>query len=192
MTTSNWIYGFAEITPGLDASDALESEVVRSHPQALEFRQRWEDLQLELAAGRTVPKGQVTTCARTLVDAAQADSVAMGRVDLNAAFQALCELPGGAGGFFRELLSSEPDVRVLKQLSAAFNGSFSFEADGRQSTATLHFQGDEDWPEALGGTWTSERMRSITVNCRYAKWRDRRVRRLTRVVVDAVDIIPKS
>lgn len=192
MTTPNWLYGYAEVTPDFDIDEVGDSGMIPAYPEAEEYRERWEALQHELNSGKVQRKAGLTTCSRTLVDAAQADSVAAGRVDLNTAFHALSSLPGGAGDFFHELLSADPDPKVLKRLSAAFNGSFTFEPDGRQSTATLHFRGGEDWPEPLGGTWTSERMRTITVNCRYAKWRDRRTRRLTRVVVDAIDIIPKS
>lgn len=194
MNIPNWLHGYAATEDGSTVRAALRAgrpvDLEDLGPAAYAYRDRWLQLQEDINHNRLPLLEQPQVVSRGLVDAAQADSVATGRVDLHDALVALTALPGGAGDFFHELLSPTPDRYILRRLSAPFHGSFRFEGDGMQSTATLHFEGGDSWPEALGGDWTSERLRSVTVNCRYAKWRDRRVRRLGRVQVVAKDVAP--
>lgn len=194
MTIPNWLHGYAATEHGKPVRALLRAgkavDTTQLGPEAGAYRERWEGLQDDINRHRLPLPEQPIAVARTIVDDAQADSVAKGRVDLPDALVALTGLPGGAGDFFHELLAPTPDRETLRRLSAPFHGSFRFEEDGKQSTATLHFEGGDSWPAALGGEWTSERMRSITVSCRYAKWRDRRVRRLSRVQVVARDAAP--
>lgn len=196
MTFPNWLHGYAATEHGkpvralLRAGNPLDPSQLG--PEAEAYRERWENLQEDINRDRLPLRDQPMAVARTIIDDAQADSVAKGRVDLPEALAALTGLPGGAGDFFHELLSPAPDREKLRRLSAPFHGTVRFEEDGKQSTATLHFEGGGSWPEAIGGDWTSERMRSITVSCRYAKWRDRRVRRLGRVQVVARDAAPAA
>ena len=194
MNNPSWLHGYAATPDGKPVRSqirALQQVDLSDLPDtAWSYRDRWEALQEALDAGTRIDPQGVTVVSRTLVDDAQADSVASGRVDLRDSLVALTGLPGGAGDFFHELLSPNPDRTLLRKLSAPFHGSIRFEESSMQSEATLHFEGGGHWPESLGGPWQHERARSITVNCRYAKWRDRRVRRLGRVRVAARDIVP--
>lgn len=194
MSIPNWLYGYARTPEGSGVLAAVRAgdtpDVEALGPGAEMYRRRWEQLQEDIAAGVPLDVDALSTVTRELVDNAQADTVATGRVDLHDSLAALTGLPGGAGDFFHEFLSPEPDRYLLRLLSAPFHGNVKFEDSSRQATATLYFEDGHDWPAVLGGSWTSELLRSITVSSRYAKWRDRRVRRLCRVQVEARDVVP--
>lgn len=195
MSISPWVYGLASTSAGKGLRSALNQGMPESElplgPAAESYRTRWEHLQQAIRGGEPIRPDRVVRVSRPLVDAAQADTLAQGRVDLTAEAKLLMTLPGGAGAFFTEMLSANPERKRLLGLSAPFHGSVQFETGGKQGRATLHLRGrDLPWPEELGGTWTSELGRTLTVSCRYAKWRDRRVRRLCRIQVWALDVVP--
>lgn len=155
---------------------------------ALAYLERWRKVQESVRAGE-LPPDTVKEFTRTLVDAAQADSVKSGKVDLTLEFQDLCQLPG-VGDFFHELTSATPNREALRALGTPFHGWTRFEKEGLQARAGVTITHRSLWPESLGGVWEHEVARSITVFTRYAKWRDRRTRRLARVIVTAHDIVP--
>lgn len=191
-----WMHGYAAtpagaaLRPALLAGDPVDDTLVDD--TALAYQEKWAQLQRQLDDGVKVDRNDIRTVTRTLIDGAQADSSSAGRVDLHDPLAALTSLPGGAGDFFHELMGAAPDRKRLRSLSAPFNGAVKFEDESLQAEATLHFMRGDAWAEELGGAWGSERMRTIVVNTRYAKWRDRRVRRLCRVRVIAHDVVPAS
>lgn len=197
MNISPWIYGLASTSAGKGLRTALNQGVPESElrfgPDAASYRKRWEQLQQALRDGSPIHPDRVVRVSRPLLDVAQADTLEQGRVDLTAEAKTLMSMPGGAGTFFTEMLSAAPDRKRLLSLSAPFHGTVHFEAGGKQGRATLHVLGrDLLWPDELGGAWTSELGRTLTVSCRYAKWRDRRVRRLCRLQVWALDVAPSA
>lgn len=161
MIIPNWLHGYAATKSGATVRAALRAgdpiDVPSLGGEAEAYRERWENLQDVVNQGRLLPEVQPRLVDRTLIDDAQADSSAKGRVDLHDSLAALTELPGGAGEFFHELLSPAPDRERLRRLSAPFHGTVKFEADNMQSAATLHFEGGRDWPDALGGAWSTLR-----------------------------------
>lgn len=192
MNLEPWLHAYATTPEGAAVRDAITAgdEAPLATPEALAYRNRWNELQATIRARGSVNRSAVRSVTRTLVDVAQADSSAAGKIDLAQPMHDLLALPGGAGDYFHELLAAAPDRALLRRVGAAFNARSRFEKEGMQSTATLYFQGGDAMPESLGGEWGPEVMRAVTVSCRYAKWRDRRVRRLARVQVAAFDIAP--
>jgi hypothetical protein len=67
--------------------------------------------------------------------------------------------------------------------------SAQLEQDGVRSVLTLEIPSTKGWPAVLGGSQgTRELKRRITIETNHAKWRDRRVRRLMRVLVEADEL----
>lgn len=125
------------------------------------------------------------------VDAVQVDSKESGRVLLRDEVQALCDLPG-CGEFFHEALAAAPDRKVLRVQGFPFRGSFRMESEGNQAVAQVWVTDPGAWPEVLGGEWApGEAARRVRATVRFAKWRDRRALRLTRVEVLSKFVVPK-
>lgn len=192
MRLENWVHAYAHTrATRQEKQSILNGEVaVDDLPAgAFVFKREWDELQSRIQLNQPVDTGTVSVVKRGLVDAAQADSSGA-KVDLKDECAALTSMGGGAGEFFRELLAAEPDRQKIRELGAPFNANVRFEKDGKQSTATVHFTGAQYFPDCLGGEWSDDVVRSVTVDCRYAKWRDRRTRRLNRVRVQSQHISP--
>lgn len=154
------------------------------------FSRQWDAVQdLVQFAPNEVDPSVLLSVERVICDDAQADSPR--KVDLVQQAQALVGFPAGAGEFFQEFMSADPNRALLKTLGAPYSARVAFEKSGAQATATLFFKGGVVWPDCLGGHWGFETMRSITVTCRYASWRNRRSRRLSRVQVSKFLVSPK-
>lgn len=125
-----------------------------------------------------------------VIDAAQVDSKAAGRVDLNDELAALTDLPG-AGDFFHEVTGSSPNRARLRVLGYPFHGWSRFERDGMQGRAGVTITDPGVWRDSLGGLWLpGEVARQVEAGVRFAKWRDRRVRRLVRASVKSRVVVP--
>lgn len=157
----------------------------------LEFEASWRRLKADLAGGVPVNPSDMVPVSYGLVDVAQADNTAAGRVDLTQELHSLCSIPV-LGEFVHELTGPAPDRRRLRELGAPFDAWSRFESNGRQAAASLTVRGPTVWHGSLGGDWSGEVCRQILLNTRYAKWRDRRSRRLCRLRVVVHDVAPSS
>lgn len=116
-------------------------------------------------------------------DNAQADSAKLGKVDLTAELAAFADTPV-LSDFMGVLLGPTPDKKTLKALGTPFASKTKFEASGVQSETVLQLRPQVHFMPDIGETLArNEVMREVYITCRYAKWRDRKVRRLARVRV---------
>lgn len=114
-------------------------------------------------------------------DAAQADSAKSGKVDLTAELSSLVSTPVLAD-FINVLLGPNPDRKVLKALGTPFASKTRFERSGAQSETVLQLRPGMHYVPNIGeDVGTYEVLRELHITCRYAKWRDRKVRRLARI-----------
>jgi len=123
---------------------------------------------------------------RPLRRAAQTDSRA-GRTDLVSEVDALCSLPV-VGPLIEELLGSAPDVDDIVARGSESNLSVTVTGT---NVAEVRFRlpARRPWPAVLGGTVSrGEYEREFTLRISWAKWRDRRNRRLVNVNVDGHEI----
>lgn len=117
---------------------------------------------------------------RTLLDAAQCTSKP-NRSDLVAQVEALEVVPG-VGDVISELTGANPDLDLLRVLGDPFHIRI-FKKD-EQLRTTFVVDSCLDWLPELGGPASSgEVRRGFDAVTNYAAWRDRRVRRLTRLTV---------
>lgn len=122
--------------------------------------------------------------------AAQSDNGA-GRKDLHGELAALEQLPG-LGPVLELALAAECDVDALTAETSRIRGDVTVSDDG-SVTVTVPVDGVRYWDTSLGGPgMPTEVRRTVTFTARHARWRDRRVRRLTRVVVHADEIWPAA
>jgi hypothetical protein len=130
-----------------------------------------------LAAGQEVSGVAVAVA---LVRAQQADTAA-GRSDLRdelLAIEHMSDLKLAA-----TILDASPDWGKLSKLG-------SLDREGNRSTVTVSIQGGL-WPLCLGGPRRpGELRREVHIEANHATWRDRRVRRLRSLAVDAIEIWP--
>jgi len=81
------------------------------------------------------------------------------------------------------LLGAAVDETTLRTL-----GEFS--TDGVRSSAEVRVEGWREWPEALGGAASANEIERVFVlSANHAGWRDRMVRRLTRLDVYGVELL---
>jgi hypothetical protein len=100
--------------------------------------------------------------------------------DLRESYDALCEHPS-LSALTNLMLSPEVDEGTLKTLCAQLSGSFTREDDEVCARVWLPPEG---FTQTLGGwRWPGESHRGFALYARHAQWRDRRVRRLSRVVI---------
>lgn len=118
-----------------------------------------------------------------LLDVRQRE-VAGSKLDLPDELAALGLMPG-VRDVVDIMTSPTVDVDALEDLAAAFDGHVR--TDGSLTEVVLRVTSAQPWPDALAGPAdSSERGRILTLTARHAGWRDRRVRRLTGVRVQAV------
>jgi hypothetical protein len=121
---------------------------------------------------------------RTVCDHRQATGKA-NRADLVAVYEELTDISVLAD-LVEELTAEAPDVSVLTDMLSVLTGTVAVSSPG-ELTATVSLDGRYAFPDLLGGVaWTAEVRRRFTFTTRQAAWRDRRVRRLSRVQV-AID-----
>ena len=139
-----------------------------------------------------IPKIKYVTS--LVVDDAQADSIKTGRVDLSVQVEELCQHPVLAK-FVQEMLSAEPDRSVLKASGTPWFSTSRFEKSGSQGSIKMVVAPTtmDTPPACLGGPWhITEVYREVEFTCRYAKWRDRRNRRLARIKVVSIMGLPPA
>jgi hypothetical protein len=174
---------------GVHLGDAVEvgiPELARFSPELADrcnaywaaCRRFWDDV----AAGAVRRDGVETR--RVLAENRQTDS-RQGRCDLTAELEAfstgdlagLVEQLTGTGVNWDEI-SSNPMVESVVR-------------DGDASTVTLLYPGRGAWDDVLGGGCSrAETGRRFMLGLSHAKWRDRRVRRVVSLSVEAVEIWP--
>lgn len=115
-----------------------------------------------------------------LLDRRQVDSKTA-RTDLGPLYEAMEHIPSLRAAL--GLLDSTPDWDALAAVGL-------LERDGDRSVLTLELP-TQQWPLELGGPAApGEVSRTLRLETSHATWRDRRVRRLVRVVVHALEIWP--
>lgn len=112
-----------------------------------------------------------------------------GRADLGDVYYALNDIP-----FLRPWVDAAtdpvPDPERLSMEAETFNGHVSFPEDGLVATA-VQITAGMAFPQGLGGVPNlGETHRRIELECRQAKWRDRRIRRLAKVTVRSIERWP--
>jgi hypothetical protein len=123
---------------------------------------------------------------RPLRRAAQTDSRAS-RADLVAEVDALCALPV-VGPLVDELLGSNPDLESIVARGADANLTIS-DAGANAAVVRFTLPARRPWPASLGGAASrGEYEREFSLKISWAKWRDRRNRRLVTVSVDGREI----
>ena len=153
--------------------------------RALSYWERCYDFWDKYAAGLVA--GHAIRVDRQLSYARQSDTK-NGRVDLTSQLNALSELPL-LGPLVSELTGASPSLGDMSQRFLPLIVTIA--TTGDESVVLAEFPARQDFPNILGGPHSrgevSRRFR-ITVN--HAKWRDRRVRRLVAVEVEAIEIWP--
>jgi hypothetical protein len=147
----------------------------------------WEscgDMWDRFALGETGLVGLAVT--RPLRHAAQTDSRA-GRTDLVAEVETLCSLPV-VGPLLEELLGANPDFSDI--LARGAEASLIIEPAGENcSIVRFRLPARRPWPAVLGGAASrGEWEREFTLKMSWARWRDRRNRRLISLTVDGHEI----
>lgn len=141
-------------------------------------RRFWDDI----AAGSSRRDGVETR--RVLAESRQTDS-RQGRSDLTS------ELDAFSAGDFAGLVEQLTGTRVDWDALGANPFVESVVRDGDSSTVTLMYSGRGSWDEVLGGGCSrAETGRRFVLGLSHAKWRDRRVRRVVSLSVEAVEIWP--
>ena len=122
---------------------------------------------------------------RTVTEHTQRDD-ANGRSDLSYVIEA-AQGVSLLGWITDSLCGANPDyVEILRKASV---WDAHLEQDGVRSVLTLDIPSTKGWPDALGGSQgLRELKRRITIETNHAKWRDRRVRRLVRVLVESDEL----
>lgn len=114
----------------------------------------------------------------------QAGGRSKGRGDLSAQFEAL-RMISETAEVAEAILGSEIDEDVL-----VGDNIEVVEREELKTVVRLRVEGTREWPGALGGASSANEIeRVITLVANHASWRDRQVRRLARVEVDAIEIL---
>ncbi len=122
---------------------------------------------------------------RTVVEHVQRDD-AQGRSDLAHVLEATQGVQL-LGWVLESLCGTTPDYAEILRKASVWDARL--EQDGVRSVLTLDIPSAKGWPDALGGSQgLRELKRRITIETNHAKWRDRRVRRLVRVLVEADEL----
>ena len=175
----------------VSALDALQQGLgERVEAFFLAARALWSDLDVATLAATlpsvsivevspVLPKGSVLVRV-PLIDVRQKDSRTL-RVDLAGQFAALEHVPVLRPAL--DILDTSPDWDALA-------GCGVLEREGDRSSLTLEVRSPL-WPLELGAApCPGELRRSVRLEVSHAGWRDRRVRRLLRVRVEALQVWP--
>jgi hypothetical protein len=149
----------------------------------VDYQRRCREIARNLADN--TPIGAWVIAEQLRVDVVQqAGTKSAQRGDLNAQFDALSLEPESAA-VVAALLGPQVDFARLAELGV------TVERDGDVKTvATLRVEGARSWDTALGGgSGANEIERHITLSANHAAWRDRQVRRLTRVEVRTLELL---
>jgi hypothetical protein len=122
---------------------------------------------------------------RVVVEHVQRDD-ANGRSDLAEILEA-SQTVSLLGWITESLCSTRPDYQAILRKASVWDAQL--EQDGVRSVLTLDVPSAKGWPEVLGGSQGARELRRrITLETNHAKWRDRKVRRLVRVRVEADEL----
>jgi len=125
---------------------------------------------------------------RNILTKRQSDTI-NGKADLKEEYQALLAIPLW-GKVVKDLLVANPDKDNLLLSVTSLGGKLDF-ADG-EATLTFTLPARNDWSPALGSFHSrGEYKREFVVKIKYAKWRDRRVRRLYELTINAKEFWPE-
>jgi len=166
----------------LDSLERLQPELGL---RAARYWQRCREFWDTYADGATA--GPAVLVERRIVAARQSDT-RQGRVDLTTHLAALEATPV-IGALVSELTGARPDFEDLASRSAPLTVTHC--SSGDETVVIAEFPARHDFDTALGGAHSRGELRRkfrLTVN--HAKWRDRRVRRLVAVEIDAVELWP--
>lgn len=131
--------------------------------------------------------GEALHVRRPLTSRSQIDRRGEPRVDLVDELVQLRALPG-VGDFVDAWLAAGPDTERIARAAGAAGAHYEI-TDGR-GTAEITVDG-ANWPAVLGGTASvGEVARVFLLEANWSAWRDRDVRRLTRVSVEAEEVWP--
>jgi hypothetical protein len=168
--------------------DAVAAAGHRPLAQALllygrECDELWRALEASTAGGRPF-----VTVRRDLLEHVQLTGK-KDRADLGEVYEAFATVPTLAD-LVERLTGAEPDVAALTLMASSLGGQLSVPADGVLEV-TLRLSGRWALPDVLGGvSGPGEVSRELVLTARQAAWRDRRVRRLARVLVRSVELWP--
>jgi hypothetical protein len=124
---------------------------------------------------------------RRVLSARQTDT-RNGRFDLSAHFAAFRETPL-LGPLIHEITSAQPDFDNLETLFSPLNITISSEGD--ETVVIAEIPARQDFETLLGGPHSrGELQRKFQFTVNHAKWRDRRVRRLVAIEIDAIELWP--
>lgn len=139
------------------------------------------------ALGAEAPNLRAIETEREILNVKQLDTVGA-RVDLKAEFTELIALPF-YGDLVKSALKKEVDWTFLSGEIKALGGTI----DQFETTTIITFTlpGRTNWSATLGGEYSrGEIKREFKVTINHAKWRDRKIRRLQALVINAIEIWP--
>lgn len=172
---------------GLKVGDRVEVDIERLEEAEARLAEQIDRYLARLRQFRKRPAGEYIAAEVEIVDAIQ-KGTREGKVDLRAQLAALERT--AAGALVAEALSAEPDMDAVGRLGERYQVSWQDEGDSR-ATCSFTLFGKHEYPRELGGaSGTDEVARKFTLHISYAAWRDRRVRRLTRLTIHAVHVLP--
>jgi hypothetical protein len=131
---------------------------------------------------------EVVDVLRTLRTNAQTDS-RQGRLDLNSEMHSLFSL-AVIGPLLEEVLGSKPDFSSI--LERGKSVGLDIQSIGDTHTVSFSLPSRRPWVEELGSVSSrGEWERKFTLRVSHAPWRDRRVRRLVSIKIEACESWPK-
>lgn len=164
--------------------DALNREGGELGERCLAYWNRCRSFWDSVASGRTGMSGLAVQ--RELLEVRQSDS-SEGREDLTTEFEAL--RASSLGDVVEAVTAANVDWVAIANHPCVK----SVDASGDTTQVVLNYQGRNEWPRELGGTYSrGETARLFTLTLNHAKWRDRRVRRLVSLNVESVEIWPET
>jgi hypothetical protein len=170
------------IEADVDALDAINPGL---GARAGAYWERCRDFWDTYAAGHAA--GHAVRIDRRVAYSRQSDT-RNGRVDLTGELAALEALPL-LGPLVTELTGASPSRGDLDSRYAPLIVTTT--TNGDETVVTAEFPARQDFPSALGGPHSrGELARRFRLTVNHAKWRDRRVRRLVCVDVEAIEIWP--
>jgi hypothetical protein len=154
------------------------------------YHQTCQSFQANLASG--APAGAYIAVRRPLLESEQSDRKGA-RVDLAQELEELLRVPalGEFCGALLDGLNSPTRQQNLDRFGPLLDARLET-GGANQTVATVALQGrSHPWPTQLGGPASPGEVRRVfTLTANHASWRDRRVRRLQRLVVEAEEVWP--